>query len=209
MVEGPGKTVPTRWLVFGLFLVQSDRGFFKHISSAMDEEISYDALSGKSFRVVSQSGSRMLCEKVLQRALESEHTASHERTAMALTSANYVFHLAGADHLDGRPMYVLEVDPKTSNKFLYRGRIWVDAEEFPVAKMEVQPARNPSFWISRTLIHHANAQVGNYWLARQNRSETMVRIGGTTVMTIDYGTYQFEDWQRTPDEVSERSTAAQ
>ena len=55
-----------------------------------------------------------------------------------------------------RPAYVLSVEPISPSKFLYKGKIWVDAAAFAVAKMEVQPAKNPSFWISRTLIHHTN-----------------------------------------------------
>jgi hypothetical protein len=66
----------------------------------------------------------------------------------------------------------------------------VDGIDFAVAKMEVQPAKNPSFWISKTVIHHTNVDMGGFWLPKQNRSETKVRIGGTAVLTIDYGTYQ-------------------
>jgi hypothetical protein len=66
----------------------------------------------------------------------------------------------------------------------------VDEADFAVAKIEAQPSRNPSFWISRTLIHHTNAKRDGFWLPDKNRSETKVRIGGTAVMTIDYGTYQ-------------------
>jgi hypothetical protein len=56
--------------------------------------------------------------------------------------------------------------------------------------MEVQPAKNPSFWISQTLIHQTSSRFGGFWLPQQNRSETMVRIGGKAVLTIDYGGYQ-------------------
>jgi hypothetical protein len=31
-----------------------------------------------------------------------------------------------------------------------------------------------------------------FWLPERNRSETKVRIGGTAVFTIDYGTYRTE-----------------
>ena len=71
-----------------------------------------------------------------------------------------------------RPAYVLSVEPISPSKFLYKGKIWVDAAEFAVAKMEVQPANNPSFWISRTLIHHTNGITNGFWLPEQNRSET-------------------------------------
>ena len=166
------------------------RGFFKTISATMDVEIDYEPSQGKYFRIVSESGSHALCEKVLRRAVDTEREASLNQAATELSAANYSAQLVGTDTLDGHATYVIDVTPKTSSKYLYQGKIWVDAEDFAVSKMEVQPASNPSFLISRTLIHHTNARVGDFWLPHMNRSETKVRIGGTAVMTIDYGTYQ-------------------
>jgi hypothetical protein len=122
--------------------------------------------------------------------LESEKEAAQKKALAALTEENYRFHLLGREDLGGRPAYVLEVDPINSSVFLLKGKIWVDEADFAVAKIEAQPSRNPSFWISRTLIHHTNAKRDGFWLPDKNRSETKVRIGGTAVMTIDYGTYQ-------------------
>ena len=167
------------------------RGFLKSIDAGMEVLFTYDASSGKNFHVISQTGSKMLCEKVLQRALESEKEASQlTKGNTALTRQNYEVRLIGTEVLGGRPAYILDVHPRSPSKFLYEGKVWVDAAEFALAKMEVQPAKNPSFWISKTVIHHSNAKSGAFWLPMQNRSETKVRVGGTAVMTINYGTYQ-------------------
>jgi hypothetical protein len=166
------------------------RGYFRTITAEMDVEINYSASSGKSFHIVSESGSHALCERVLKRAVDSEQESSRTRGATALTEENYRFRLLGTGDLGNRPAYILEVQPVRASKFLYRGKVWVDATDFALAKLEVEPAKNPSFWISRTLIHHEYAQTGGFWLPQKNRSETKVRIGGTAVLTIDYGTYQ-------------------
>jgi hypothetical protein len=166
------------------------RGFPKNLTAKMDVEIDYDASSGKSFRIISQSGSKALCEKVLKRAVESEKEAAQKKARTALTEANYRFRLLGSEDLGTRPAYVLEVEPRASSIFLFKGKIWVDEADFAVAKIEAQPSRNPSFWTSRTVIHHTNAKRDGFWLPEKNRSETKVRVGGTAVMTIDYGTYQ-------------------
>jgi hypothetical protein len=165
-------------------------GFSANIVGKMDVELSFDAATGKSFRIVSQSGSKMLCEKVLKRAVDSEKEASQDKRQTALTPANYRFRLAGSETLDGRPSYILEVEPLVESKFLYRGKVWVDAADFAVVKLEVEPAKNPSFWITRTHIHSTHTHAGGFWLPAQNRSVTKVRIGGTAILTIDYGTYQ-------------------
>jgi len=166
------------------------QGFSTKILATMEVEVTFDADSGKRLRVVSQSGSKFLCDKVLRRAVDSELEAAEDKGATALTSANYRFELAGSESLDGRPAYILDVTPLTESKFLYRGKIWVDAEDFAVVKIEAEPAKNPSIWISRTRILFRSAKTGDFWLPQENRSETKVRIGGTAVLTINYGTYQ-------------------
>jgi hypothetical protein len=166
------------------------RGYSAKIAAAMDVEVTYDAATGKSFRIVKQSGSGTLCDKVLQRALESEKEAFQNKASTAMTGANYRFNLAGAESVAGRPAYILDVVPLTESKFLIRGKIWVDAAEFAVVKMETEPAKSPSFWISRTLIHYTSAKTDGFWFPQQVRSETRVRVGGTAVMNIDYGKYE-------------------
>jgi hypothetical protein len=85
---------------------------------------------------------------------------------------------------------MLRVEPRTNSRLLYRGTIWVNADDFAVAKIEAEPARNPSFWIRGTKIHHVNAKTGEFWLPEHNESDTDVRLGGHAILTIDYGVYK-------------------
>jgi hypothetical protein len=167
-------------------------GFPEDLAGGMVIEISFDAASGKNFRIVSQSGSNFLCEKVLKRAVDSEKEASQNKGSTALTPANYKFNLTGTETLASGPAYVLDVEPLVPSKFLYRGKIWVDASDFALAKMETHPSKSPSFWISRTMIQSTNAKTGGFWFPEKLRSETKVRIGGQAVFTIDYGKYEVE-----------------
>ena len=180
----------THYKAFRHYTVQY-HGFSTEVVAAMDVEITYDAATGKHLRIVSQTGSKFLCDKVLRRAVESELEASRDKNSTALSQANYKFRLEGLDALDGRPAYILAVEPLVASKFLYRGKIWVDAQDFAVARMETEPAKNPSFWIAHTAIHYTAAGHDNFWLPAQLRSETRVRIGGTATLTIDYGAYSF------------------
>ena len=183
------------------------RGFAKTITANMDVEVEYDASSGKSFRIISQQGSGMLREKVLKKALDSEREASLDKSTTALNTKNYKFTLIGTDRLGERTAYVLSVEPISPSKFLYKGKIWVDAADYAVAKMEVQPARSPSFWISRTQIYHSNQLTDGFWLPEQNQSETKVRVGGTATMSIQYRSYRITAAQgdsSTPPEAGSR-----
>lgn len=165
------------------------RGLGAHLAAAMDVDLRYDSGTGKNFRIVSQSGSKLLCDKVLKRAVESEEEASKDKSSTALNSTNYRFELAGTEPVDGRPSYILEVDPVRKSKFLYRGKVFVDAGDFAVIRIEVEPAQNPSFWITSSHIENTNVKTDGVWLPEKNRSESKIRVGGTAVLTIDYGTY--------------------
>lgn len=165
------------------------KGFPKDVTASIDVELNYDAPSSKNFRVVSETGSRYVCEHVLRKLVETEANASNDKRSTALTHENYNFTLAGTDNINGRPAYILNVEPITESKYLYRGKIWVDAADFAVMKIDAEPSKSPSFWITKTEIHHVYSKTGEFWLPETNRSETRVRIGGTAVLTIDYGKY--------------------
>jgi hypothetical protein len=167
-------------------------GGLAHLAASMEVEATYDIHSGKTFRILSESGSHALSEKVLKRAVDSEREASRDSKATALIPANYAFTLLGEEPVEGRSAYILQVEPHAPSKFLYRGKIWVDAADFAVVKIEASPAKNPSFWITRTLIQETFVHTGGFWLPARNRSETHVRVGGKAVFTIDYGSYQFQ-----------------
>ena len=57
---------------------------------------------------------------------------------------------------------------RLKNKFLYRGKIWVDAKDFAVVRIEGEPAKNPSIWIKKTEIAHLPVKVDNFGFPRKN-----------------------------------------
>lgn len=162
------------------------------LSARMQVEVTYDAERGKSFRIISQSGAMLLRDAVIKRAVDSEEEASKLKESIALTTANYSFRLVGNGQLNGRPVYILDVEPLKPEKFLYRGTIWVDAASFGVVKIEGAPAKNPSMWISHSTISVTDELTNGFWLPHQTRSQTAVRLGGRATLTIDYGHYQIE-----------------
>jgi hypothetical protein len=165
-------------------------GLGRSLAADMHAQVTYKAGLGKTFQVIDQSGSHMLLSHVLRKLLETEQDDSRQQNA-GLTPTNYDFVLQNKTTENGRPAYVFTVTPKVKNKLLYRGRIWVDAGDYAVVRVEAQPAENPSFWIKSTDIHHSYVKIGEFWLPQTNNSESKVRLGGTAVLTIDYGTYHF------------------
>ena len=148
--------------------------------------------ASKEFTIRSESGSKLLIERVFKRVLQSEKEAASEENqrGVALNRENYNFSLVGQEKTSNGSVYILSVEPRTQNKLLYRGRIWVDAADFAVTRIEGEPAKNPSFWTKETQIEQVYMKVGDFWLPRSNRSTTTIRLGGHALFTIDYGDYQ-------------------
>jgi hypothetical protein len=155
--------------------------------------VNLDCVDGqKHLVVVSETGSKMLREKVLRKMVEGETEASARanQTQMMLSPENYKLKLAGREPVDGVDAWVLEVTPKVESKFTYRGRVWVSAEDYAVVRVVGEPAKNPSWWINRASFDWRYARKGDFWLPERNVAKSHVRIGGEATMTIEYGTYR-------------------
>ena len=171
------------------------QGFLVNKEAEMVTTIVYQSPDSKQFTEVSESGSKLLVDRVLRKLLESEQEASkaENRARTALNTDNYRFTLTGYEPAGSGANYVFEVEPRSSTKFLYRGKIWVDAQDFAVSRMEVEPAKSPSFWTKKSDISHVYEKVDGFWLPKQNRSVSAIRLGGRAVLTIDYNDYKILD----------------
>jgi len=163
-----------------------------HKTADMVVRAQYDAPDKKAFTIVSESGSGTVRSRVFKKLLEAEQESMREENQerSAITPQNYTFQLTDYQKIDGNEFYVLEARPLTKNKFLFRGRIWVDAKAFAIAQVQGEPAVNPSWWTVKTDFKRSYQEVGSFWLPESNESETKVRIFGTAVLTIKYGEYK-------------------
>jgi hypothetical protein len=168
------------------------RGFPSNHDAEMVVNVTYRAPNSKEFSIVSQTGSKFIIEHVFNRLLEGEKEAANEENLRrtALSTENYDFASAGYETTPGGAQYVLNLLPKTRNKFLYRGKIWVDAKDFAVVRIEAEPAKNPSFWIKKTEVQHRYVKVDGFWLPAENHTESVIRLGGQAILSIEYKDYR-------------------
>jgi hypothetical protein len=161
-------------------------------SATLVVAMTYRRPDEKKFSIVSESGSELLQGKVLKRLLEAEVEAmqAEQRRQTAMGPKNYEFQLVPDAETVDPSFYVLEVTPRIKNKFLFRGRIWVDRQDFAVARMEGEPAKNPSWWTKRNTIHVTYGKIGDFWLPARNETNTQVRIVGNSLLTIEYRDYE-------------------
>ena len=157
----------------------------------MTVSVVYTAPNTKQFTIESEKGSKPLIDHVLKKLLESEQEADKQnQRQMALSPDNYNFSPAGYEDSPQGGRYILSLTPKTENKFLYSGKIWVDAHDFAVVRIAAEPARNPSFWVKKTSIAHTYTHLGEFWLPMENHTESLTRLGGRAVLTIEYRDYK-------------------
>src|SRR5215467_3230643 len=166
-----------------------------HKTADMVVRAEYDAPNEKVFTIVSESGSGTVRSRVFKKLLEAEQESMREENQQrsAITPQNYTFELTDYQTIGGNELYVLDAQPLTQNKFLFRGRIWIDAKAFAIARVEGEPAVNPSWWTVKTDFKRNYQEIGSFWLPESNESETKVRIFGTAVLTIKYGEYQITE----------------
>jgi hypothetical protein len=145
----------------------------------------------KQFTVISEEGSSAIRKHALYKMLNEETAASRRgtREGNRITPANYTFNMLGQDTLDTGPAFVLAIVPKTENKYLIDGKIWVNAKDYSIVRVEGQPARDPSFWVHDVHIVHTYQQVGQFWLASSTHSTSEIRIFGRSELTIENSNY--------------------
>jgi hypothetical protein len=168
------------------------RGLGGDRDAEMVVSVTYRAPNSKTFSVVSQSGSKFIIDRIFKKLLEGEQEAANEenRRNTALSTDNYEFTSAGYEATPDGAQYVLNLLPRNKNKFLYRGKIWVDAKDFAVVRIEGEPAKNPSFWIKKTEVKHRYVKVNDFWLPAENHTESVIRLGGRAVLSIEYKDYR-------------------
>jgi hypothetical protein len=145
----------------------------------------------KHFEVVSAEGWKAAQKHVLQKMLatESEASSPEMRLKARLSPENYEFFMAKTALLGDRMVYVIDVVPRRRDERLFEGQIWIDAQDYALAKVEGKPAKNPSFWTTSVHFVHTYQKSGPFWFPASTESVTDVRIFGATSLTIHYFDY--------------------
>jgi hypothetical protein len=159
--------------------------------AAEEVRMSYAPPDEKKFVTLSARGSRLVRNLVFSRLMQTEAAAARgkERNDSSITPANYRFEALGAGEVGGRRCYAVQAIPLHKNKYLFEGQIWIDAEEFAIARIAARPASNPSFWTRHVEFVRTYSKVGNLWLPSRDETVADIRIYGRKILTIDHHDY--------------------
>jgi hypothetical protein len=175
--------------VTGHYTVRSNRF---QTSAEMTVSIVYRKGAGKSYQVLSRSGSSVLQTRVLDRLVQEEQEMSRGdiRQHVVVTSANYKMKLISKEPVVGRPCEVLELSPLTKSPHLLKGRAWVDVEDHSLVRIEGKPAASVSFWAGRPTIIREYEKIEEFSMAKQSHALADTLLLGKTELTIEYSGYK-------------------
>jgi len=161
------------------------------VSAKAVVRVDYRAPGKKTFQKVSEEGSWVVRRLVFDRLLQSEEEASsgQERRDSAISDDNYTFTTIGQENLATRRCFIVEVKPKRTDKYLFEGKLWIDAQDFAIAKISGHPAAKLSFWITRADFVREFQSVEGFWLPQLDETIVELKTHSTRVFRIEHQQY--------------------
>jgi outer membrane lipoprotein-sorting protein len=167
-----------------------------HPAAEMTVRDTYKKGVGKTYTVISQSGSSILLHFGLKPLLENEQTINQPGNVEKswFNSANYVMKLnsAAVQKLNGRDCFALDIKPKEVAPNLIIGTMWVDAQDGTLVQIDGVASKNPSAFSGTTHMMREYTNINGYSMAIHARAESDSALLGRTVVTIDYNNYNLE-----------------
>jgi outer membrane lipoprotein-sorting protein len=167
-----------------------------HPAAEMTVHTTYRKESGKSYTIVSQSGSQLIQKFVLNAILDNEKTINlpGNRESSWITSANYQMQLkpGGIQKLDGRDCFVLSLTPRRKASYLIEGTLWVDSKDFSIVQIQGTSSKSPSFFSGPAKMMRQYTNVSGFAEATHARAISSSFMFGPTIITIDYKDYAIQ-----------------
>ena len=167
-----------------------------HPAAEMTVRTTYKKDVGKTYTVLSQTGSDLIQRFGLRPLLDNEKSINDPAKVEGswFTSANYEMKLnPGATQIiDGRKCIALAITPKRKAPNMIDGTLWVDANDHSNVEVEGTASRSPSVFAGTTTMMRRYSNISGYAMATHSRAESNSFLFGRTVVTIDYTDYQIQ-----------------
>jgi hypothetical protein len=167
-----------------------------HAAAEMTVHTVYNKDTGKSYTIVSQSGSEVIQHFVLKAILDNEKQINlpANREGSWLTSANYEMKLkpGGVERINGRDCLVLTISPRRKAPYLLEGTVWVDAQDESIVQIQGIASKSASMFSGPTQMMRQYANVKGFAEATHARAVAGSFMFGPTIVTIDYSDYQIQ-----------------
>ena len=167
-----------------------------HPAAEMLVKTTYRKETGKSYEIVSQSGSSLWRDEVLHTLLDNEKRMSQPGnvgTAL-IDSANYQmkFDASPRERLNDRDCLVLDITPRRNSEYLFKGKLWVDAQDFAVVQLQGTASKSAFFLASAAQVSRQYDELDQLPMATHAQAVSGSALLGQTTVKIDYTNYQLE-----------------
>jgi len=167
-----------------------------HPVAEMTVKTTYAQNTGKSYAIMSQSGSTVVRNVVLNTILDNEKRLNQPgvRESAWITSANYEMKLeaVGTQTLDGRNCLILAVNPRRKATYLFEGTLWVDSKDGSIVQLQGTASKSSSMLTGPTQLVRQYANIGGFSEATHARAVSYGSLLGETIVKIDYQDYQIQ-----------------
>jgi hypothetical protein len=165
-------------------------------AAEMTVRTDYRKETGKTYTILSQSGSQFILKHVLGAILDREKEINQPgiREHSWLTSANYQMSLkpGGVQQLDGRACLALAISPWHKAPNLIEGTLWVEAKSGSIVRLEGIATQSPSIFTGPAQVERHYVNVNGFGMATHAKAVSDSFLLGRTTITIDYRDYQIQ-----------------
>lgn len=201
VIQGVDNSVKDRIDRLASYTVTEHYAVFRgHDSSKPTAEMlvktTYRKETGKSYEILSQSGSALWRNQVLKTLLENEQRMSQPgnvETAL-INSSNYEMKLDknAIQTLNGRECLVLDITPRRKSQYLFQGLLWVDAHDYAIVQLKGTAAKSAIFIANAAEVTRQYAEVDDVPMATHAEAVSGSALLGQTVVKVDYSGYQMQ-----------------
>lgn len=167
-----------------------------HPAAEMTVRVTYRKGVGKSYQILSQSGSKIIQSFGLQPLLEHEKAINHPGQVRQswFTSENYVMKLnPGPPSLvNGHPCLAVSIKPRHKAPNMVRGTLWVDPTDYAILRVEGVASKSPSVFAGTTHMRRDYVRIDGFAQAVHARAQSDSFFFGRTVVLIRYSDYQIQ-----------------
>ena len=172
------------------------RGKDQRPAAEMMVKTVYRKDSGKSYTILSQNGSSIWRNQVLGTLLENEKKMSRPgnvETAL-INSSNYEMKLDGSPRmeLNGRECLVLDITPRRSSEYLFKGKLWVDAHDFGIVQLKGTASKSATILARAAEVSRQYAEIDGMPMATHAEAVSGSALLGQTVVKVDYLNYKID-----------------
>jgi outer membrane lipoprotein-sorting protein len=167
-----------------------------HAQAEMTVKTLYQRGTGKTYTILSESGSGAIRKFVLEPILDNEKHLNEPgvREGSWLTSANYEMRLKpeANQKLGAHDSIALAITPRRKAPYLLDGTIWVDSQTYQIVQIQGTGSKAASILTQPTQMMRQYESVEGYAMGTHARAVTNSALLGPTIVKIDYLDYHMQ-----------------